>query len=384
MANVSRLRRFIRNQPRNAVARVDLALAHAILGNSGRAAQEIGVALALAPDNRFVLRSACRFFVHVDDPDQAHWILSRSSRTKADPWLLSADLSTAQLAFGKSMNGRVARELLVSQRFSPHALSELASEVATGELHRGSDRTAKKFFTQSLLEPNENAVAQAAWASENKYLQVSSDALTVDRGFEARAITWAQSGKWVDATDESEKWQLDQPFDLRAAMYGSYYASMGAQDYERSLEMATIGLSTHPTDHMLHNNAAFALANMGRTEDARSHLSVLPGQDDEDFHVFQATQGLVAFREGDEAAGRQFYREAVEGLIRSARRPDAAAAALLWALEETRIESPIARETRGLGERLISASAPSQETQALLKRLDDADFTNAVASIFRQ
>jgi tetratricopeptide (TPR) repeat protein len=371
-ADVARIRRIIKDQPRNAVARVDLALAHAILGNVSRAAREINTALALAPDNRFVLRSASRFFVHVDEPEKAHWILSISSRTQADPWLLSAELSTGQLAFGTSNNSRLARELLVSQRFSAHALSELASEVATGELLRGSDRKARKFFAQSLLEPNENAVAQAAWASDNKSLQVSSHDLTVDRGYEARAITWAQNSRWKEATDESEKWQLDQPFDLRAAMFGSYYASMGAQDYERSLSIAGLGLSTHPTDPMLHNNAAFALANLGRTEEARTHLAFLPGQEDEDFPVFLATEGLIAFRDGEEQRGRWAYRTAVEGLLKSFRRADAAAAALLWALEETRVKSAIALETRGLGERLLSASSPSPETKELLRRLDEA------------
>ncbi|PTT70799.1 hypothetical protein DBR22_00265 [Arthrobacter sp. HMWF013] len=248
----------------------------------------------------------------------------------------------------------------------------MASEVATGELHRGSDRKAQKFFAQALLEPNENAVAQAAWASENKSLQLTSDALTVDRGYEARAITWAQNGRWKEAAYESQKWQLDQPFDLRAAMYGSYYASLGAQDYEGALSIADLGLSTHPTDPMLHNNAAFALANLGRTEDARFHLVHLPGSDDDDYPVFLATRGLIAFREGNEAAGRESYRKAVEGLLKSSRRADAAAAALLWALEETRIGSVIAPETRGLGERLLSSSSPSPEARELLKRLDDA------------
>ncbi|WP_219928149.1 tetratricopeptide repeat protein, partial [Arthrobacter sp. HMWF013] len=111
-ADVARIRKTLNEQPRNAVARVDLALAHAILGNAAKAERQINAALALAPDNRFVLRSASRFFVHVDEPDQAHWILSQSSRTIEDPWLLSAHLSTAQLAFGKADNSRVARELL--------------------------------------------------------------------------------------------------------------------------------------------------------------------------------------------------------------------------------------------------------------------------------
>ncbi len=369
-ADVARLRKKIRLQPRDAISRVDIALSHAILGNVRQASREISVALSIAPDNRFILRSATRFYVHVDDPDQAHWILTQSPRTIHDPWLLSAELSTAHLASGGSENARIARELLISGRFGAHSLSELASEVATGELQRGSDARARKFFAQSLVEPTENAVAQAAWASENKTTHLNSESLTIDRGYEARAITWAQGGRWEEATEESRKWQFDQPFDLRAAMYGSYYASMGAQDYESALTMASMGLLTHPGELMLHNNAAFALANLGRTDEARVHLALLAGADDDSLPVFRATEGLVAFREGNETKGRRYYRSAVEGLLKASRPADAAAAALFWALEESRIDSILAGETRKLGERLLSAAPIVPETQALLGRLD--------------
>ena len=249
-------RRRLQAQPRNAVTWVDLALAHATLGSDKRAVRAMETAIALAPNSRFVLRAASRLFVHMEEPGKANYILNSTPRVHVDPWLLAAEMSTAQLANGRFSNVRAARELLSSENFRPLALSELASELATGEVQAGRDRRARMLFEQAFIEPTENAVAQAAALAELSDLRLHPSLLQVERGFEARAISHARLGEWTAATAEAFSWQIDQPFALEPILYGTYTASLGSSDFASAIELAYRGLRAHPLDPMLNNNAA--------------------------------------------------------------------------------------------------------------------------------
>jgi hypothetical protein len=52
----------------------------------------------LAPNHRFALRSAARFFLHVGKPDDAQTILRRSEATRRDPWLMAAEIAVSTVA----------------------------------------------------------------------------------------------------------------------------------------------------------------------------------------------------------------------------------------------------------------------------------------------
>jgi hypothetical protein len=59
-------------------------------------------ALQLAPQNRHVLRSAARLFLHVGDPECAHDLVARNDATKNDPWLIAAEIAIAYLLIAPS------------------------------------------------------------------------------------------------------------------------------------------------------------------------------------------------------------------------------------------------------------------------------------------
>src|SRR5439155_22265534 len=82
-------------EPRNAFVWVDLALLYTTLGLRDQAARAIRIALALAPEDRFVLRCASRFLVHIGDAERAHHILKRSEATPYDPWLMAAEFAVS-------------------------------------------------------------------------------------------------------------------------------------------------------------------------------------------------------------------------------------------------------------------------------------------------
>ena len=108
--------------------------------------EAVRAAVALAPDDRFVLRSASCFFVNAKEADRAHRLLANAEVTAADPWLMAAELATAQAADVRPRYLKRAKQLLESGDFRERDVSELASEVGTFELRSGADRRARRLF----------------------------------------------------------------------------------------------------------------------------------------------------------------------------------------------------------------------------------------------
>jgi len=334
---IASLRQRIRSEPSNAVARVDLALEQLIDGNQSDADRQIRTAVQLAPNNRFVLRAATRFRLSTADPDQAVRMLTRAPLTDRDPWLLASLIAAAQIAGSPTPQHRRAREMLSSGHFAPRDISELASELGTLEVHAGRDRRARALFEQSLAEPNENTIAQAGWAANAVGMRMDTGLLQVDRGFEARARASARASDWDNATTEGMRWLQDEPFAVEPAVNTSYAAAFGLEDFRSALKITEQSLRIHPDDSSLRNNAAYAAANLGRLDLARDLTrGSIVFDDSNGFNAFQATRGLIAFREGDAAQGRVLYQSAVEGF--GADQPHLVAMALgLWAIEEQRL-----------------------------------------------
>jgi hypothetical protein len=372
--DVGRLRAILVREPRNSIRRVDLSLAHAILGEEQKALDQMTAALGLAPDSRFVLRSATRLFVHVKEHDRALRALHKSQRLAHDPWLLAAEMSTSQAAGKKIQTIRVAREMLTSQDFSPHALSELGSELATQEIYSGRDKVARRLFEAAMREPNENAVAQAQWAAKKGRLDFDTSVLEVERAFEARSRVSASQGEWDDAVQNGLDWLRDQPFARDAALFTSYWAGTGLADYRITAEVSEQGLRVHPNDAMLNNNAAFAYANLDELAAARRAFGKLPKASSSEYTpTFRATEGLILYREGALDLAREAYAGAIRK-FRSSRESDSEAVATLQrAIEEIRIDprsiyaADAAADFRNSIKELRSAIVP-----ALLRQLENA------------
>ncbi len=366
--HVRELRTVLLRESRNAIRWVYLALAHATLGENTKATREMTVALGLAPDSRFVLRSAARLYVHVDDPEQANRLLARSARLRSDPWLLAAELSTSQLAFGKFHQERAARELLLAD-LSPHSISEMASEIASNEVRHGRDKRAREIFGRALEQPTENSVAQAASVADKGDLRLDAGLLQIARGYEARAINFSRRGDWAKAAQEGQRWHQDQPFAVEPAVFTSYAAAVGDGDFSLGLAVAKAGLQTHPEDSSLRNNAAFSAAMMSNVVEARSFMAgVDVSSGDVDSYVHLATQGLIAIREGQVALGRADYNRAIAGLNKLNRRDLSVVATLLLALEERRLGTGLTEEIRKRAIQAVRLS-PTSEAETLLQKL---------------
>ena len=137
---IAQYRRTLRLWPDNPIVWVDLAREYSNLGQLGPAEKALRVGLGLAPNDRHVLRSASRFYLHIRDPERAHHVISRSSATREDPWLMAAEIVTAGVSGKSSGLVKLGNQMLRSGRFHLRHVSELAGALGTLE-HQSGKRT---------------------------------------------------------------------------------------------------------------------------------------------------------------------------------------------------------------------------------------------------
>jgi tetratricopeptide (TPR) repeat protein len=312
---ISEARADLIRYPRNPLTWIDFGLAYTSIGKPEKAKRCIDAALMLDPENRFVLRSAVRFFLHIGDGERARNVLDRARSTARDPWLLAADLAAAAVCEKPSQYLKDARSVLKSGKFSAHDTSELASQLGTLRYRDGRVREAKRLFADALSDPTENSLAQIHWiASHDHSYQLAQTHWHLANAFEVAAYEAYSAGHWKTAVDACTKWLQDEPFAARPAVLGSYIAATVLENYGENKRLAEEGLRANPNDHQLINNLAFALAQTGRTADATKCLRSIniaklePG----DRIAKLATQGLISFREGRPEEGRALYHQAID------------------------------------------------------------------------
>ncbi|MET4717141.1 Tfp pilus assembly protein PilF [Bradyrhizobium japonicum] len=311
-SEIARRKRLLRVYPRDPLLFTETALLYTNLGLNNSAKQLLRAAAALAPNNRYVLRSLTRFWVHQAEPDRALHFLSRSAATKYDPWLLAAQVATEDVAQKKSINWREAKRVLDDDRFSDFELTELAAALATLQLQAGSHKLARKMFRKSLAKPTENSVAQVQWASRrDPTISVSHD-LTANA---SEALAWEQlsAHQWNEVIGATRRWQEIEPFSVRPAVMGSFVGVGHLGDGRVGEQFARRGLVANKGSQVLHNNLAVSLALQGRVPEARAELeNVKPAPGTNEEIVNLATRGLIEMRAGDVAGGADLYRRSIE------------------------------------------------------------------------
>ncbi|MER8491119.1 hypothetical protein NKI51_17340 [Mesorhizobium australicum] len=298
----------------NPLAWVELSLHDVISGKRAAARRSMQVALQLAPDSRHVLRSAARLFLHLHEPEFAHDILLRSARTPTDPWLMSAEMSIAELAQRQARFFGQGRALINSGTLRPRQATELASALGTLELVAGGRKKARDFFRESLVNPTGNSLAQAEWASPffgtelvpERRLTSSND------GGEATALHLLREKKVEGVTEACERWSASEPYSIRPFEVSSGMAAASGK-YAEALTVAQKGLLIRPNAPWLLNNRAFALIHLGRMKEAEHSLRGIIKSEEPTWFVSEANRGLLAMRRGDHASGVMHYRAAIEG-----------------------------------------------------------------------
>lgn len=317
---VSTFRQLLRIEPRDAIVWVDLSRVYLILGETSKAEQCMTVALQLASNNRFVLRSASRLWIHLGNPLKAYDIISRADCTPYDPWLLAAEVAIADLAEKKPRFVQSGRRILDNKIFSAAHVSELASALATLELGHDNLKQSKKLFTKSLEEPNENSLAQATWVSnQTQSINFDFDKYSeIKNRYEASYYNMFYHKEWDLAVNMSRQWRDDQPFSVEPFICGSYVLLTMLDKYQEGKEFSEAGLTANQWNLPLLNNMVVADIYSGKIEDAKKtmlkierNINVSTRSRREQV-VFMATRGLLAFRTGNREKGRQLYLEALK------------------------------------------------------------------------
>lgn len=327
-------------EPRNAFAWMELARLYVLNGMLDQAVKPVRIALLLAPHDRFIVRSASRFFLHSGKPDEALALLRRNAATPYDPWMTAAEIAISSVRKKAPRFHKEARAFLENKNFSLFHISETASALASLEMWDGNEKKAKRIFNKSLEDPTENALAQAIWASnEIGSAGFAFRDLELEHAFEAKALDSRNKGDWVLSVKHCSRWMDEEAFSSRPySIASAIYSSLLAQPQEAEV-VARRGLKTNPAHPGLLNNIAFALVEQGRPGDAVVELNKAdPSQaDDRAKACIVATMGLIEFRLGNFTRGRELY----EKTIAYANRIDApelrATAQLYLAREEARV-----------------------------------------------
>lgn len=372
-ATIGAIRRALRRDANNPIAWLNLSRTFAVIGQHGKAVRAMRVALAQAPDHRFALRSAARLFLHVGREDEAHAILRRSPATRVDPWLMAAEVAVATIAGRPPRSIKLARAALAAGQFDPFHLGEVATALGTVEAEAGKTKVARKLFQQALIDPSDNVVAQAEWASRFLGLfEFDERFLTRPLTYEANAWAAYVGGRWETALEHARRWLSDEPFSGRAAAMGSAVAAVGLVNFDEAIAFAMQGVLSNPDDAALNNNLVFVLAEGGRLAEARhehDRTAKLTGDSDQ-FVVRLANSALLAYRENRPADGAERYRDAIAAASQAKNRSLARMAAAYWAGEILRALEPDAPEDSSIGELVaMMAADPSPDIQLALARL---------------
>ncbi len=220
---ISTLKKRIIQYPYNSINWVDIAFYYTIIGQNIKAKRSIDIAVHLSPNNRFILRSAVRFYLHVNELDKALYIIKKSYLVSIDPWITSVEIALTQRFGLKSKYYKKGIKLLTAGDFSNFCLSELNCTIGTLHYNGGSNRKAKKYIVDSLIDPNENVLTQAEWLSPNINIQMTN---RPDLKFlsEANTRKYFREGKFKESLNSAHDWIKFQPFCTGASTIGSYIA----------------------------------------------------------------------------------------------------------------------------------------------------------------
>lgn len=312
---------LLRSYSSNPIWYVELSRYYSILGQEENSIWSMKTALHFAPNNRFVLRCATRLFAHYHNEknnylEYIHNLLRKSPMTITDPWLTSAEISISTIQKRTSKLIKHGMALINSKNISPFHFTELASSIGTVELLNGSTKKSREYFNKSLINPNDNSLAQLEWAStKDNQLIIDPNIFSVDMNFEAMALDAYHNGDFDSALDNAVKWFFDMPFSLRPILFASNLASTILKDQAKSILFLNAGLTSHPYDPLLINNLAYAFALDDKPSEAFKQLNKIRS----DSHIeettkicLDATRGLAYMRAGFLDQGRQLYLSAIQ------------------------------------------------------------------------
>ncbi len=335
---IRRLKTRMRDHSRDPITAVELSRLYARQGQRDAALRMMSIAVSLAPNDRFVLRSATRLYTMMMQSERALEVLRRADGGNHDPWIQSAEIATSELANkGSKFAGSALRKLRNAAELPRH-MSELALAVATLEDKSGAKkRNTFQLIRAGLSHATENALTQAVWLTDNigaNFTDRFPDFTLPAHAHEARTLETYEQGLFLESEKECSLWVNDQPFQSRGPLLLASINMVYLGRYESAAIVSERALQLHTTDWSIANSAVVARALNNQVELARANLNRLKHlcKTDVSNAFLSAAQGLIAFKDGDVVGGREFYNKAFH-LSRKASRPDLVATAAMYYAE---------------------------------------------------
>lgn len=307
---------------RNPINWVELSRLYSIEGEKNKSEKCILTALFLAPNNRFILRSATRLFIENEKPEMAIYFLRKSTTTAIDPWLTSAHIAVSSSLEKFSPFIKNAIRQRDSNKFTSFDLTELNSSLGTLELNNGSFKKARTYFNDSLKLPNDNSLAQFQFIlNQDKRLNgvVNNNSVNVKNNFEALALKYRDEGVWNKSIENSLKWFLDMPYSAEPAIFSSYLLCTVTGDFETAVTICELALKINPAGTALFNNLIYSLLHLDRIKEAEKYLKIYnfyfkenPNSFAKEFGITAlATNALFLIKINEVDEGIKLYNEAI-------------------------------------------------------------------------
>jgi tetratricopeptide (TPR) repeat protein len=336
-STVRMLKQRINESSRDIVSLLEIARLQAILGQPRSAERYIRQALAIAPNNRMVLRAAVQFYRIAGDVGQILPALWRSDGIKFDPLIQSAEIAAADLAQRGSKAAKSAVRSLKGLSEVGIIRSELALAVATLEMNSGvAQRQVFRLVRAGLPHGTENAVAQAVWLGDRTARTLQSrfpDLKLADDAYEAKTLTSFDQEDYAQAVIEAKNWLLDQPFQAAPLAHICTSHAIYLLTPQEAIPYAERGVQLHSHDWTVLNAAFLVFLRSGIFDRAKSTLAQLEKvANTAQIRAFAAAgAGMLAFAHHDVFAGRRNYELAIQESKR-ARRPDMVFSAFIFYL----------------------------------------------------
>lgn len=321
---IQSLRLKLRQHQRDPITWVEFSREYAIAGEKKKSKQAMLTAVQLSYGHRWITRSAARVFVHFNEPDTAHDILVKNPNIKTDPWLIATEMAVARKAGKKTKLWNVGKSLLDS-KIKPIHLSELASSIATYELISGAEKKAKPYFKQSLIDPNQNSLAQAKWAERSsglkKLVKVPLNSNLI--AYEAQYWEAYNSGDMILALKYALAWFDNEPYSSSPPEAICFIAGL-LEDYKLIGAVSVQGLKANPKNTTLKINLMFSwltskklnslsLKDKNTFENYEKSLlsTALSSNKFEASHAL-ANLGMIYYRQGLIEQGKVYYEQSEE------------------------------------------------------------------------
>lgn len=383
---IRKIRNSLAQYPRNPILYLDLARNFSVLGLKEKAEQAVKIAMSLAPENRHVLRAAARFFITEDQAAYAHRILSTNKLTPHDPWLMAAEVATAQVAKRSPKFFKAGKHLIERRSLKPIHLSELSAAIGTIEFLDGRKKDAKRLFEMAVVDPTENALAQAKWAEGKMCAEFErpKGAQQVKCAHEAQfIIEYYLNGDIESSQEHVVRWLMDEPFSEEAVIMNGYIYSL-FDNYKSTIEVCDFGLRRHHDHPCLQYNKIFAelssnLTSYNSDEEKRSRLIKIheylhheAEKPDADIVHIVANQGLMMYRLGFYEEGKKLYENGIKWAKSKGEKFSQANALIFHAREAILSKTEWAESTlREASDFLQSAKAGSAGQRFYLEKLKE-------------